>query len=190
MEPTLSPHTQDDSLAFLNLSPSGMHVDLVTAELSARLGYPDALSRVAGHTPTQQATPPASPESQLTEQHPTGKRRRLSVPKDPRAAKRLRSQRQGDDENLEALYELLVPRSAGTVQKKDRLGMSTSSLFLLLLDGDDDDRAFVVILLVLRYARKRMQTEGGSKEQSTTLEQTRDCRPTSPSQQGEPMESS
>jgi hypothetical protein len=53
------------------------------------------------------------------------------VPKDPRAAKRLRSQRQGDDENLEALYKLLVPRNAGVVQKKDRLGMSTSPLFLL-----------------------------------------------------------
>ena len=108
--------------------------------------YPGALSQAAGLTPTQQATPPASPDSQSTEQHPTGKRRRLSVPKDPRAAKRLRSQRQGDDENLEALYRLLVPRSAGVVQKKDRLGMSTSPLFLLLPDDDDDDRVFVVIV--------------------------------------------
>jgi len=53
------------------------------------------------------------------------------------------------------------------VQKKDRLSM------------------------ILRYARKWMQTEGDSKQQSTALEQTRDCRSTSPSQQqGEPMESS
>ncbi|KAF8495809.1 hypothetical protein F5888DRAFT_1635487, partial [Russula emetica] len=111
---------------------------------------------------------PASPDSQPTEQHPTGKRRRLSVPKDPRAAaKRLRTQRQGDDENLEALYKLLVPRGAGVVQKKDRLSM------------------------ILRYARKWMQTQGGSIQQSMTLEQTRDCRSTSPSgsQQGESMES-
>lgn len=149
MELTLSHHTQDDSLAFLNLSPSSsMQADLVTAALPAGPGYPDTLSRMAGHTLTQQATPPASPaspESQTTEQHPTGKRRRLSMPKDPRAAKRLRSQRQGDDENLEALYKLLVPSSAGVVQKKDRLGMSTSLLFLLLPDGDGDDRVFVVV---------------------------------------------
>jgi hypothetical protein len=149
MEPSLSSHTvtQDDSLAFLNLSSSsGMQVDVVAATLSAGPEYPGALSQAVGHTPTQQATPPASPESQSTEQHSTGKRRRLSVPKDPRAAKRLRSQRQGDDENLEALYNLLVPRSAGVVQKKDRLGMSTSPLFLLLPDDDDDDRVFVAIV--------------------------------------------
>jgi hypothetical protein len=146
--PSLSPHTQDDSLAFLNLSsPSGMQVDLVTT-LSAGPGYSGDLSQAqaTGHAPSQQATPPASPESQLTEQHPTGKRRRSSVPKDPRAAKRLRSQRQGDDENLEALYKLLVPRSAGVVQKKDRLGTSTSPLSLLFPDDGADDRVFVVIV--------------------------------------------
>ncbi|KAI0275945.1 hypothetical protein BGY98DRAFT_989297 [Russula aff. rugulosa BPL654] len=159
-------HVENAQISMIMSPFPGHPVDLVTASLSAGPGYPGALSQVAGHIATQQATPPASPDSQLTEQHPTGKRRRLSVPKDPRAAKRLRSQRQGDDENLEALYKLLVPRSAGMVQKKDRLGM------------------------ILRYARKRMQTQGGSREQSTTLEQTRDYRSTSPSQQGEPMESS
>lgn len=164
MEPSLSSHTQDDSFVFLNLSSSsGMQV---TPTLPAGPEYPGALSDAAGHTPTQQATPPTSPESQSSEQHLTGKRGRHSVPKDPRAAKRLRTQRQCDDENLEALYKLLVPRSAGVVQKKDRLGM------------------------ILRYARKWMQIQGGSEQQSTTLDQTSDCRPTSPSQQGEPMESS
>lgn len=124
MEPPLSSHTQGDSFAFLR--------------------YPGSLSQAAGHdTPTPQSTPPTSPESQPTQEHPTGKRHRHSVPKDPRAAKRLRTQRQGDDENLEALYKLLVPKSAGVVQKKDRLGMSTSPSFLLLPDGDDDDRVIV-----------------------------------------------
>jgi hypothetical protein len=146
MEPPLSSHTQDDS-GFMNLSsPSGMQVDLVTTPMSAGPEYSGALSQAASPTPTQQATPPASPDSQTTEQHPTSKRRRHSVPKDPRAAKRLRTQRQGDDENLEALYKLLVPRSAGVVQKKDRLNMSTSLLFLFLPDEDDDDRVFVVIV--------------------------------------------
>jgi hypothetical protein len=47
-------------------------------------------------------------------------------------------------------------------------------------------------LSVLYYARKRMQalTYGDSKQHSTTLEQTKDCRTTSTSQQDEPMESS
>jgi hypothetical protein len=141
MEPTLLPHTQDDSLSFMNLSPaSGMQVDSASATLPAGSGYSGALSR---RTLTQQATPlasPASPESQPTGQNFTGKRRRLSMPKDPRAAKRLRSQRQGDDENLEALYDLIVPRSAGVVQKKDRLGMSTLLLLPALTGCDDDDR--------------------------------------------------
>ena len=190
MERSLSSHTQDDSLAFLNLSsPSGMQVDFVPPTLSAGPRYPGALSQVAGHARTQQATPPASPESQSTEQHPTGKRRRLSVPKDPRAAKRLRSQRQGDDENLEALYKLLVPKNAGVVQKKDRLGISTSPLFLLYWTVMITIEC-VLLLSVLRYARKWMQTQGDSKLQSATLEQTRDCRSTSPSKQGDPMESS
>ena len=148
MEPSLSSHTQDDSLDFLNLSPSsGMQVDLATTTLSAGSGYPGDISQAqaAGDTPTQQATPPASPDSQSTEQHTTGKRRRQSVPKDPRAAKRLRNQRQGDDENLEALYKLLVPRSAGVVQKKDRLGISTLPLSLPLPDDDVDDRQFSVM---------------------------------------------
>jgi len=185
-KPAPSSHTQDGSLAFLNpSSSSGMQVDLATATPFAGSASPGALSQVASPTPTQQATPPTSPESQPTQQLLTNKRRRLSAPKDPRAAKRLRSQRQGDDENLEALYKLLVPKSSGVVQKKDRLGISTS---LLLLPS-----FWVMIrmmLSVLYYARKWMQTQGDSEQHSTTLEQTSDCRSTSPSQQGDPMESS
>lgn len=150
IEPSLSPNAQDDSLGFLNMpSSSGMQVDLATASQSAGLGYPGSLIQVAGHTLTQQATPPASPDLQLTEQQATGKRRRHSMPKDPRAAKRLRSQRQGDDENLEALYKLLVPSSAGVVQKKDRLGISTSLLFLHLVGNEsDDDRGVFFVITV------------------------------------------
>ncbi len=128
---------QDDLLAFLDpSSSSGMQADLVTSTYLDEQASSGALSQVALHAPAQQATPPTSPESH---QHSTGKRRRVSQPKDPRAAKRLRSQRQGDDENLEALYKLLVPSSAGVVQKKDRLGISTSLLKLLLPFFPDDD---------------------------------------------------
>jgi len=191
IEPSLSSQAQDHSVAFLNpSSSSGTQVDLVTATLSAGPGYPDAPSHATGHALTQQATPPASPDSQQTQQqHPTGKRRRYSIPKDPRAAKRLRSQRQGDDENLEALYKLLVPRDAGVVQKKDRLGISTSpfSCFYRMMMTTSE---CLFLFSVLHYARKWMQAQGGSTQQSTTSEQTeRDCRSTSPSEQGEHMES-
>ena len=132
--PEPSYHMQDDPLAFLNLpSSSDMQVDFVTAMPFAGRESPCALSQLARHAPAQQTTPPASPESQPEQQRITGKRRRLSEPKDPKAAKRLRSQRQGDEENLEALYKLLVPNGAGAVQKKDRLGISTSSLLLPFL---------------------------------------------------------
>ncbi len=186
IKPAPSSHTQDDPLAFLNSpSSSGMQVDLATATPFTGSTSPSALSQVASPAPTQQATPPTSPESQPTQQLLVNKRRRLSAPKDPRAAKRLRSQRQGDDENLEALYKLLVPKSSGVVQKKDRLGVSTSLLLLLSF--------WVMIrmmLSVLYYARKWVQTQDDSKQHLTTLEQTGDCRSTSPSQQGDPMESS
>ena len=123
--------TQDDPLAFLDLpSSSGMQIDLVTATPFAGRASPGDYSQLEDDAPSQQATPPASPESQPEPQPITGKRRRLSEPKDPKAAKRLRSQRQGDEENLEALYKLLVPSGAGAVQKKDRLGISMSSLLL------------------------------------------------------------
>ena len=123
--------TQYDPFAFLNLpSSSGMQVDLVTATPFAGRASPGAYSRLEDDAPSQQATPPASPESQPEPQPITGKRRRLSEPKDPKAAKRLRSQRQGDEENLDALYKLLVPSAAGAVQKKDRLGISMSPLLL------------------------------------------------------------
>jgi hypothetical protein len=132
--PEPSYHMQDDPLAFLNLlSSSDIHADFVTAMPFAGRASPGALSQLARNAPAQQATPPASPESQPEQQRLTGKRRRLSEPKDPKAAKRLRSQRQGDEENLDALYKLLVPNGAGAVQKKDRLGISMSPLLLPFL---------------------------------------------------------
>lgn len=149
IQPPLSSHTQGDSSFFLR--------------------YPGLLSQAAGHddTPTQQTTPPTSPDSQSTQEHPTGKRRRHYVPKDPRAAKRLRTQRQGDDENLEALYKLLVPKSAGAVQKKDRLGMSTSPFIpAFLLDDDDDHRVFVCYcqFFIMRESGWRPKAISNSKQ--------------------------
>ena len=132
--PEPSYHMRDDPLAFLNLpSSSDMQVDFITANPFDGRASPGPFSQPARHSPAQQATPPASPESQPEHQRLAGKRRRLSEPKDPKAAKRLRSQRQGDEENLEALYKLLVPDGAGAIQKKDRLGISMSPLLLPFL---------------------------------------------------------
>lgn len=164
MIPGSSLHAQYDPLAFLDQpTSSGMQVDVITATPVSRPASPQAgaLSQVAGHAPAQQATPPTSPESRAEPQRLTGKRRRQSEPKDLRAAKRLRSQRQGDDENLEALYKLLVPSSAGVVQKKDRLGMSTSSLPLRFLDDGDEG---CLLFSVLFHARNLLQTQAGSRQ--------------------------
>ena len=181
MMPKPPSHARDDPSAFLNPSPlSGMQVDLATATSFAGPVSSGAHSRLAGRAPAQQATPPTSPEEQPEEQRVTGKRRRLSEPKDARAAKRLRSQRQVDEEHLDALYKLLVPSSAGVVQKKDRLGISTSLLFLSFLDTDDE---CVFLLSVLYHAKKWMQTH------STTLGHTRDRRSTSSLPRGGLIES-
>jgi hypothetical protein len=180
MIPEPSSHAQNDPSAFLNPSSlSGMQVNMATASTPfAGLASSGTHSQLASRALSQQVTPPASPESQQEQERVTGKRRRLSEPKDPRAAKRLRSQRQVDEENLDALYKLLVPSSAGVVQKKDRLGLSTSLLLLSFLGGDDDGCVF--LLLVLYHARKWMLTQGGSKQHSTTPGHTRDRRSSSP----------
>jgi hypothetical protein len=65
-------------------------------------------------------------------QHEANKRSRTAEPKDPRAAKRLRNQRQCDDDNIEALMELFVPKCVERGMKKDRLSLGTAPRFILL----------------------------------------------------------
>jgi hypothetical protein len=118
MTPGPSSHTQRGSLAPLYpedsfpLSPSsGLRDGFVSsAALSPRLA-----SAVA--------------EARGKPRRTAGKRKRAENPTDWRAAQRLRNQREKDDKDIDFLFKLFVPSSAGTVEKvakKDRLSLSTS----------------------------------------------------------------
>jgi hypothetical protein len=56
-------------------------------------------------------------------QHRANKRSRTGEPRDSRAAKRLRRQRESDDDNIERLMNLFVPKSVERGMKKDRLSL-------------------------------------------------------------------
>ncbi|KAI0248329.1 hypothetical protein BJV78DRAFT_825330 [Lactifluus subvellereus] len=51
----------------------------------------------------------------------TRKRKRVAEPKDPKAAKRLRGQRQNDEDSIQALYDMFVPKGVEAGLKKNRL---------------------------------------------------------------------
>lgn len=130
--PGPSSHSRRDSSASLfpedpiPLSPSsGLRDGFVSsAALSPRL----ASTGAAGHALPQQATSSAVAEAR-GKRRTTGKRKRAEIPKDWRAAQRLQNQREEDNKNLDFLFKLFVPSSAGTVEtvpKKDRISLSTS----------------------------------------------------------------
>ncbi|KAH9172638.1 hypothetical protein EDB89DRAFT_1905949 [Lactarius sanguifluus] len=99
-----------------------------------------APSQTAGHPPHQNDISPASPlrlgtgppgETTGASKGPnnhkyarTGKRNRDAV--DKKAAKRLKGQREIDDEYIAALWNLFVPKSENVGMKKDRLEKSMS----------------------------------------------------------------
>ena len=112
--------------SFQLASSSGLQDDLVSnATFSPRYALPGAPSHSAGPALPQQGDSLATPEAPRKKRR-TGHRKRVVKPKDPKATKRLRDQRQSDDEHIEDLYNLFVPDSEGVVPKKDRLRMSTS----------------------------------------------------------------
>jgi hypothetical protein len=59
-------------------------------------------------------------------QRDTRKRKRAAEPKDLKAAKRLRGQRQSDDDCIQALCKMFVPRNLEPVMKKHRLQLGTA----------------------------------------------------------------
>jgi hypothetical protein len=77
------------------------------------------------HTLPQLGNSSALPEA-LRKKRRTGQRKRVSKPKDPRAAERLQNQRESDEQNMEEMFKLFVPESVGAVPKKDRSAISTS----------------------------------------------------------------
>jgi len=123
-----SPYSEES----FQLSPSsGLQGDLDSdATFSPRYASPNSPSHVAGHTSPQQGTSSTVPQA-LQQARRTGKRKRAEDPKDPKAAKRLQTQRQIDALNLKELRGLFVPESVGAVPKKDLTSTSTSQSFCL-----------------------------------------------------------
>lgn len=91
---------------------------------------PGSPSAIAQGTPTQISdtrqgiSPPHLQPVRV--QRRTSKYKGIKQPKDLKATRRLQGQRKSDNENIEALRELFVPKDAEVKWKKDRLGTSTS----------------------------------------------------------------
>ena len=109
----------------LQSHPSSAFQDDLNATFLPRHASSGTPSQFTDHTLPHEGTSLAAPEA-LRKKRRTGKRKRIDNPEDPKAAERLRKQRQSDDENIEYLYKLLVPSSEGEVPKKERLSLSTS----------------------------------------------------------------
>jgi hypothetical protein len=134
---SLPPTDADD---YISSSPSPCsQEDLVGAAPSP--GSPTAIARcyptqIGGHQLPQQGNPPTYPQPARIQRR-TSKGKCVKRPKDLKATKRLQGQRKSDNENIEALRELFVPRDAEVRWKKDRLGTSTSQHPYLLLAAND-----------------------------------------------------
>ena len=106
-------------------SSSGLRDDLGgSATFPSRYASPGAPS-LASHTLPQRGTASAGPKPLRTKRRP-GQRKRVLDPKDPKAAERLRNQRESDDEHIEDVLTLLVPENERDGPKKGRLRLSTS----------------------------------------------------------------
>jgi hypothetical protein len=94
---------------------------------------PESPSAVASNTTTQATEHQlrqrrdslADSQPENNERH-TNKRKRMNEPKDPTAARRLRRQREIDDENIKTLEDLFIPKNAEPVMKKQRLSRGTA----------------------------------------------------------------
>ena len=136
MVPEWSSHTQDDLLAFWDsdgsFTPSCAASDLQDDSISVTSFTESASADVQyefvdNALPQHGTSSSAAPQPQLSQtQLRSGKRKRDAPQKDPRAAKRLRSQRQSDEENFKELWQLVAPDGAENVPKKDRLATSAS----------------------------------------------------------------
>jgi hypothetical protein len=104
-------------------------------------GSPSAIAQpyptqIMVHQCPQQGISSLYPQS-ATMPHRIRKGKCAKQPKDLKATRRLKGQRKSDNENIEALYELFVPKDAEVRWKKDRLGTSTSQYpyFFLLVNN-------------------------------------------------------
>jgi hypothetical protein len=85
---------------------------------------PDLLSWTMDHGSPEYDDSPTSPQPENTQRGRS--RKGVKQPKDPKATNRLKHQRKSDDEIIEILYEMIVPRDAKVKWKKDRLPTSES----------------------------------------------------------------
>ena len=111
-------------------SSSGLQDDLDSISTFPSTYASPGASSLADHTLPQQDTSSAVPKPQGKKRR-TGRRKRVANPKDPKAAYRLRNQRQSDDEHIEDVFTLLVPENERDGPKKGRLRLSTSQSLCL-----------------------------------------------------------
>ena len=136
MVPQPSSHAPDDLLAFRDsdgsFAPScasDLQDDSTSVISFTESASPSVPSEFMDDALPQQGTSSVDPQSQLPQtQRRRGKRKRDAHPKDPRAAQRLRSQRETDEEAIMDLWRLLVPDGTEMVSKKDRLRTSAPVL--------------------------------------------------------------
>ncbi|KAH9986912.1 hypothetical protein BJV74DRAFT_511629 [Russula compacta] len=129
MVPESSSRTQDDLLAFCDsdgsFTPScasDLQDDSISVTSFTQSVSPGVPSEFMDDALPQQGTSSVPPPPQLAQtQRRSGKRKRVAHPKDPKAAQRLRSQRESEEGITQELYQLFVPSSAEMVPKKDRL---------------------------------------------------------------------
>lgn len=117
-----------------SLASFGSQEDLVDASPSPEL--PSALAQGASSQAVDprllpKSLSPAVPQPADMQRH-TRKRKRAAEPKDPKAAKRLRGQRQSDDDCIKALCDMFVPKDLESVMKKNRLQLGTALRSFLL----------------------------------------------------------
>ena len=134
MVPESPSHIQDDLLAFGDsdgsFTPSctsDLQDDSISVTSFIESVSPGVQSEFVDKALPQQGTSSTATQPQLPQtQRRNGKRKRVGHPKDPRAAQRLRSQRESEEDSTQALYQFFVPSSAKMVLKKDRLRTSAS----------------------------------------------------------------
>ena len=126
-------YSHRDSVASSSLYPvqlpssAALQDNLYSNTFPHRHASPDTPYHSTDHTLLPQGTSLAVP-GPLRQERPVGQRERVA---DPKAAERLRCQRQSDEEHIENLYKLFVPDSEREVPKRDRLRLSTSQCLCL-----------------------------------------------------------
>jgi len=130
-------------------SSSGLQDDFIAAPPLTGPAPDGDSSQIGGYNLPQQATSSAAPAAARKIRGP-GKRKRVDNPKDEKAAKRLRGQRESDAKNLEELRQILC---VGVVQKKDLIGARTcqSSCISLMMNecfqwSTRQERSWVTVL--------------------------------------------